>query len=160
MINPRTGCSQWIRALPLAAALALLVPHIAAAVPACTVNASSAISFGVYDPLAATPLDIVGTIFYDCPPGFGVEIELGAGRSGTFTTRAMSNGADQLRYNLYLDAQRTRIWGDGTGSSGVGPGQTVKSGTQITAYVFGRMPPLQEVAVGTYQDAVVVTVNF
>lgn len=150
---------QRSRALLLAASLALLFPHIAAALPACTVNVSNAIDFGVYDPFLASPLDGTGMLYYECPPGLSIEIQLGPGGSGTFTNRAMSSGSDRLEYNLYLDAQRTEIWGDGTGNTGIGPRETAKSGTQITAYVFGRIFAQQDVALGTYQDTVVVTVN-
>lgn len=161
VIKPRTCRRQWIRVLPLAAAAALLFPYPARAAPVCTVNASSAIAFGVYDPLSATPLDATGTIVYECPPGQVVRIDLATGSSGTFTYRTMKSGASVLRYNLYLDALRTIVWGNGTSGTQSGPRETARgSGTQTTAYVFGRVPPLQDAEIGAYADLVIVTVNF
>jgi spore coat protein U-like protein len=67
-------------------------------------------------------------------------------------------GAERLLYNLYLDAARTIVWGDGTGGSQTGPMVTTRgAGGTTTAYVFGRIPAGQDVAAGVYGDTIRVT---
>ena len=55
---------------------------------------------------------------YQCAGNTGfIAITISRGASATFNPRSMVVGADALNYNLYLDASRTSIWGDGTGGS-------------------------------------------
>jgi spore coat protein U-like protein len=114
----------------------------------------------VYDPLAAAHADSSATMSYKCPPGQPVRISLDGGLSGTasFAERALTMGNERLLYNLYLDAARTIVWGDGTGGSRVGPGVTTRGalGT-TTAYVFGRIPAGQDAVAGAYGDTIRVT---
>ena len=49
----------------------------------------------------------------------------------------------ELAYNLYREASRSIIWGDGTGGSAVG------SGTGATHTVYGRIPSRQNVYAGS-----------
>jgi spore coat protein U-like protein len=160
MITTPTRAIQWIRAFACAAALSLFVPDIVAAAPTCAVSTVAPIGFGVYDPLSAAPLDVTSTLEYTCPPGQVVRVEIDEGSSGTFTWRTMTNGTDTLRYNLYLDSVRSRIWGNGTSGTEAGPVQTVRDGQNWTAYVFARIPPFQEVSVGEYRDTIRVTIQF
>ena len=81
-----------------------------------------------------------------------------AGLAGSYAARALSMGNERLLYNLYLDAARTIVWGDGTGGSQAGPGVTTHgAGGTTTAYVFGRIKAGQDVAVGVYADTIRVT---
>ena len=70
-----------------------------------------------------------------------------------------SSGNDALSYNLYIDAARSTIWGDGTGGSST---QTINmTGSHpSTLSIYGRVPPLQDVSMGSYSDSVMVTINF
>jgi spore coat protein U-like protein len=120
---------------------------------------ASTLAFGRYDPTSAAPLDAATTIQYGCPPGQPVRISIDAGQSGTFAARELRNGGEVLRYNLFLDAARTTVWGDGTGGSSIGPlvrgiGQSV-----ITAWVFGRIAAGQDAAPGAYGDTLRVTLQ-
>ncbi len=139
-------------------AVALAAPAGVRAAPTCTLGASGALAFGTYDPLAAAPVDSQSTLSYRCPRGQHVRISLDAGLSGTFAARERRMGTERLLYNLFLDAARTAVWGDGTGGSGVGPGVVAQGslGT-VAAYVFGRIPPAQDAAAGLYSDTVRVT---
>ncbi len=146
----------------LAAAAAALAPSAARAQkavgPTCSFGVANALAFGVYDPLAAAPTDSSSTMSYRCPAGQPLRIALDAGLAGTFDARALTMGSERLRYNLYLDAARTIVWGDGTGGSQVGPGVTTHgAGGTVTTYVFGRIPAGQDVAAGTYADTIRVT---
>jgi len=92
-------------------------------------------------------------------------VSLSAGHSNSFVQRQMFTGANLLGYNIYTANTFAVVWGDGTGSTTtetgtmklfviINPTQTVN----LTAY--GRIPALQDVAVGSYSDNITVTVNF
>jgi spore coat protein U-like protein len=137
----------------------------------CTVTAGG-VAFGVYDQVATTPDDSTGTVTVTCvntgPANTTVNysVALSTGASGAYSQRYMTAGTPRLDYNLYRDAARTIVWGDGTGGSSliagtltVGPGQG--NGTKSAAYtVYGRAPALQDAAPGTYADTIVVTLTF
>ncbi len=151
-------------ALAVAAMCAASGAHTAVAIqpptsgPTCTVSAGSAIAFGAYDPFSPAPLDSVGTLTLDCPIGQVATVTLGTGQAGTFSPRALRGpGGAALGYNLYLDAQRTRVWGDGTGGTFTGPFDSRK-GKQVS--IFARAFAGQDVPAGAYADTVVVTVEF
>lgn len=136
----------------------------------CTVTPSSVI-FGNYDPNTATPNDSSGNITVSC--GSLVlsvtpfTVALSGGASGTMAARAMANGNARLQYQLYSDAARSIVAGDGTGGSSAISGTIVNlagvllgSGS-TTASVYGRIPAGQIMATpGNYLDTVLVTVSF
>jgi spore coat protein U-like protein len=134
-------------------------PGNASAAPQSTFLVASDLAFGAYDPLSAVPLDSTATIRYRCPPGQITRITLDAGASGSFAWRELRSGSEVLRYNLYLDAARTAVWGDGTGGSSSGPGQTSTTGGVTTAWVFARVPASQDVSAGVYSDLIRVTIE-
>lgn len=128
--------------------------------PAYPCSASSAgVAFGAYNPKSASARDSAGTITINCPKaGKGVIISVGAGASGSFAQRRMSNGQSTLGYNLYSNTARTLLLGDGSGGStrfslGDFRGTTTRT-------VYGRIPAGQNVTAGTYGDTLVVTVTF
>ncbi len=151
----------------LLAAAASLLASTAAKAETCTVSATT-MAFGTYDIFAAAPLDSTSAVQVTCtsesPPRVRYRVELSTGQAGSFSPRAMTNGTSQLNYNLYLNAARTRIWGDGTGGTRVirrrynlpPPGSTQ---TDIHT-VYGRVFAGQNVSVGTYLDTITVTVEF
>jgi spore coat protein U-like protein len=76
----------------------------------------------------------------------------------------MTNGASLLNYNLYTDATRTAVWGDGTGGTAVvsikyslPPAGTTQTDTHT---VYGRAFAGQVVSVGSYLDTITVTLVF
>lgn len=146
-------------ALGLGLAVALAAPGTAGA-QVCTQVTTLAVAFGAYDEHAATPLEAVGQVRVTCDTGVSYEVQLGPGgnSSSSFSPRRMAGGPYFLDYNLYLDAARTRVWGDATGgteilSAGGTGGQDVYS-------IYGRVFPLQVVGVGAYGDTVTVSVIF
>jgi len=70
----------------------------------------------------------------------------------------MTDGSNTLEYNLYTDAGRTTVWGDGTASSVTAAG--TGSGAQQSLTVYGRIPASQSVPAGSYSDTVTATINF
>jgi spore coat protein U-like protein len=122
----------------------------------CTISATGP-NFGTYDLFSTAPLDAAGSIDFQCNEPSAVAIFISPGGSGTYWPRAMRSGAATLQYNLYTNAGRTQVWGDGTGGTsdrriGASRGQPVP--------IFGRIPPLQDAASGVYTDTLVCTFNF
>jgi spore coat protein U-like protein len=122
----------------------------------CTVS-TSGISFGNYDVFSTLNDDITGTVNVNCLSGTTYVISLSSG-SGTYTSRIMTNGANILAYNLFLDPTHLTIWGDG--SAGTGTLTGTGTGANTAATVYGRIPAGQNAAVGAYSDVITVTVTF
>lgn len=129
----------------------------------CSVN-TTPVNFGSYDVFSSTPLDTVGQVIVSCTgvgTTYSVVVQLNKGLGGSIPNRRLSqiNGNDRLSYNLYTDAGRSTIWGDGTSSSST---QTVNipGGASSTLSIYGRVPPLQDVSMGNYTDTITVTINF
>lgn len=159
------------------ASAALAILALFAAAPAlggatCTV-AATGVSFGAYVISLATPTDSSGDITVTCTyvaPGGAVSVDivtsLSTGVSGSYSPRQMAAGPARLNYNLFTDAARTFIWGNGlsgtrvaTANFTVGPG--VGNGTRSASLpVYGRVPAQQLVGTGAYSDTIVVTVTF
>src|SRR5687768_9685364 len=97
------------------------------AAEACNVSASP-LSFGAIDPLEQRDTDSTGTITVTCPALTPYSISINTG-SGSFSERRMTDGSNTLRYQVYTDASRSVIWGDGTGGSTVLAGEAGTSGT-------------------------------
>jgi len=134
----------------------------ATVVSACTVS-GSAMNFGSsIDPLAAaTPLDATSTLSVQCtnttPYTVALNAGSNAGGASNFTNRTMKSGSNSLGYQLYLDAGRSSIWGDGTASSTVAGTGT---GSTQSLTIYGRLPSLANVVPGSYTDTVTVTISY
>ncbi|MBK6351184.1 MAG: spore coat protein U domain-containing protein [Proteobacteria bacterium] len=114
----------------------------------CSVS-TSGVGFGDYDPLLATPDDLVGQRrghlhARDLVDPFSINYTLSpaAARAGSYASRRMNAGTARLNYNLYRDAARAQVWGDGTNSTGTVAGtanfvwfQTSQTGNHT---VYGR----------------------
>ncbi len=129
----------------------------------CTVT-TTPVNFGAYNVFNNTPTDTIGQITVACTgvgTTYSVAIQLNKGLVGSIDQRKLqqTNGNDFLRYNLYIDAGRSTIWGDGTDSS-VTQTINVIGGTSQTLTIYGRIPQLQDVSMGDYNDTVGVTINF
>jgi spore coat protein U-like protein len=139
------------------AAIALLVLPSSARADRCKIDVAGTIAFGVYSPLSATPLDVMGSIGYSCSATPGPVISFSRGYSSTFSPRTMLQGGSTLEYNVYLDAARTQIFGDGTAGT-----FTLNAANQRwqTVPLYGRIFPNQVVPTGSYSDNLVATLNF
>jgi spore coat protein U-like protein len=139
----------------------VVVPFTAHAAIKCSVT-TVGVAFGFYDVFSSAPLDSAGSVTIRCSGlGTGVDpisVALSTGGSGSFQPRTLFRGSDRMSYNLYLDAGRSQIWGDGTGGSL--RYASVSNNQPVTLTIFGRIPPGQDVSAGTYSDTIVVTVNF
>lgn len=151
---------HWIRcALLLAGLLTAPASHAIQ----CRVSVVP-INFGIYMPWSPTPVDVVGQINVRCmaqPGSFTVIV--GPGISGNQLDRTLAaGGTNTLNYNLYVDAARTMIWGDGTLPTSTVSGIRSSRGrpTFYNYPVYGRIFAAQPANPGNYTDNLVVTVLF
>lgn len=128
--------------------------------PSCTISATS-VNFGNYNVFNGSAVDSTGTITYTCnSAASNITISLSTGASSTYRSRAMSKGAEALNYNLFRDAARTSIWGDGTNGTGVYTRNNPQNNNPISVTVYGQIPAGQDVSAGTFSDTISATINF
>lgn len=73
--------------------------------------------------------------------------------------RVMTNGDDELRYNLYADPGHHYVLGDGFGGT-VTPVTRSRRLGRSNFRIYGYVPPHQKVRPGIYTDIIHVTVEF
>jgi spore coat protein U-like protein len=133
--------------------------------PTCTIQTTPMI-FGHYNSLtahASAPLDINGTVTITCSKGMATTIALDRGdyaAQAIGTTRAMKlvSADEYLNYELYQDVVRTTLWGS-AGETIFVPAVAPDTHPR-TFFIYGRIPPAQNVASGEYLDTVIAIVNF
>ena len=127
--------------------------------PSCQLNSVQNIAFGTLNPLADN--DTQGDIVWVCTAGTNTTIELDGGGSGNILARTMTGPAAPLPYQLFTDAGRSQIFGDGTTGNSVGVAG-VGYATPGTVTVYGRVAQAdaQTAQNGNYNDTVVVTIIF
>lgn len=141
-----------------ASTLLLALTLLAAPLPAWSATCSistTGVNFGSYDVFSNLSSDGVGSVSVNCDAAASYSIAISSG-NGSYASRWMASGAHQLAYNLYREASRSTVWGDGTGGSAVVNG----SGTGATHTVYGRIPSRQNVHAGSYSDNIVVIVTY
>ena len=154
----------------------LLATPLAKAADACFVSANP-VAFGVYTTTDATPTDGASSITVECQGNkyvfVTVSIDAGTGNGASFAGRRMTSAFDTLQYNLYLDAARRVVFGNGSGGSqpvacttgetslpycnGSNPSGAFR---RVEIPFYGRIPALQNVASGSYSDTIGITVTF
>ncbi len=151
---------KWLRTLTIAGLAASASPSQAA----CTLS-TTGIAFGVYNPAATVAKDVTGTITLRCDilSGLGgYQITLSQGTSGGYGSRRLRSSTDQLAYQLYVDAARTAIWGNGSSNTSfitsIVP--IALLGGAVDVPVYARIPARQSVAQGSYSDTIIVTVSY
>jgi spore coat protein U-like protein len=90
---------------------------------------------------------------------YAAALNVGSG-GGSFATRTIANGGNTLNYNLFRDAARSQVWGDGSGSTFTvsGTGSGLLSANNLT--VYGEIAIAQDKPPGTYTSTVTVTVTY
>jgi spore coat protein U-like protein len=143
------------RALAVALALAG-APTPADAAPACSASVTM-VDFGRIDHKEGGEITGQLTVTCDGPTSFEVSASPGY---GSYQERTMLGPRETvLRYNLYVDGARRRVWGDGeSGGTARIVGQS--DGRKAVSYtIYGRIPDGQKLRPGRYSDAVKVTVS-
>ena len=136
----------------------------------CSVS-SAGVAFGHYDVTQPGADDGTGTLRMTCSRQAGVDpstvsyvLALGTGAGGSYAMRRMKSGTNLLNYNLFANASRTQVWGDGTSATVTVPGSITYTGSQTSKStnhsIYGRVPAQQSVRSGSYNDTIVVTITF
>ena len=106
---------------------------------------------------AASAGDNITCSFAD---SYTIALNVGTG-GGTYATRTLANGANTLNFNVYSDAARTTIWGDGSGGSAVltktSTGGGVADAIDVYSRVLGGQTGKPE---GTYSSTITATATF
>jgi spore coat protein U-like protein len=127
----------------------------------CSIS-TSALAFGVYDPLvahASVNLDGTGTITIACTKGATSTIALNLGGNASGASRRMTDGStNYLTYEMYQDSARSTVWGSSGAAQFTPPAAPTKAARNFT--VYGRIPAGQDIPAGNYADTVTATVNF
>lgn len=117
------------------------------------------LAFGRYSPSSGSPADFNATLTVTCisPSAEPVAVEGAITLLGGATGRRLTNGSgEMLRYQLYLDAARSRLWGDGAGGGRSVPVSGTAGSNRIfrqTVTIYGRILARQtHTMVGTYAD--------
>jgi len=152
-----------IRALGQAAIVAviwLLSTSSAFAQASCTISTTS-VAFGNYNVFTSTATDSTGTVTFRCnATAANIWISLSDGSSTTFSPRTLRKGSEILQYNLYRNAARTTIWGDGTGGTSVYTNSNPPNNSNVSVTIYARIPAQQDVSAGSYTDTVSAVINF
>lgn len=154
----------------------LILPFItitAASAATCTINGSSGLNFGNYNPFQPTPDDANGSVTIRCRRAGGsnsvsgfVDMYPGQAFPGgnCNAVRQMTNGTSIMDYDIYLNAARSQKW-CWNGSNGTGwysfnfPDVSPPVSRTYTAY--GRIFALQtSVTPGTYSAVITTAVEF
>jgi len=127
----------------------------------CTIVAVPVV-FGSYNVTSPAPLDSYSLLWFNCGEDavHHVRIEIGAGFSGMIAARRMQGPGGYINYNLYLDAVRQVIWGDGSQGSQTFEMDNPAPNQDHMVPIYGRVPPMQAVSQGHYDDALTVTILF
>jgi spore coat protein U-like protein len=140
--------------------LLLLCSSAASAQGSCTISVTS-VAFGNYNVFTVSAYDSTGTVTYRCnSQATNISIALSDGSSSTFSPRTLRNGGEVLNYNLYRDAARSTIWGDGTGGTSVYTNANPPNNSNVNVTIYARIPAQQDVSAGSYSDTVSAVINF
>lgn len=124
---------------------------------ACDLSTSpTTLDFGTQGVLAAN-VDAVSTIAVTCTTSAPYDIGLDGGGSGDINARVMTNGSDEVAYQLYQEAGRTTVWGNTVDVDTV---EGTGSGTEQYLSVYGRVPAQATPPAGVYNDTVLVTATY
>jgi spore coat protein U-like protein len=141
------------RIVIVAALIAVLGPIPALA---CTVEVAS-LAFGNIDPLDGFDTDSVTTLTVSCPVDTQYSASVSAG-SGTFADRHMGDGIHTLNYQLFTEASRSLVWGDGSAGTNVIQGTAGSTGASHS--IYGHVPAQPYAVPATYSDTLLVTITY
>jgi spore coat protein U-like protein len=101
------GTIRWLAALIVVLAASGASPAEAQ----CRVRTESAVAFGTYSVFATAPLDTTGRISWRCQGATPVPVQITVSRGNhpSGTARRLAGSSDFLRYELYLNSDRTSV---------------------------------------------------
>jgi spore coat protein U-like protein len=139
-------------------AIGLLLIASRANAETCRVEANG-MAFGQYDVFRSSPTDSTSSLSFECTSG-GRPISISLERNWWEIYRILQSGSQWMYYNIYLDASRTQVWGDGSLGSQLYYNSNPPKKKEVTVPMYGRIPASQDVGLGQYSDSITVVVNF
>jgi len=130
----------------------------------CGISVDKPMNFGLFNPIESEIKSSVVFLKVSCSgediSNYKIIFSRGKGRS--ISPRYMLGKSNKLGYNLYIDAARTIIWGNGrNGSSplyGTGPCTELKPCTHV---VYGKLTGSNaKLNAGEYQDTVRILLQY
>jgi spore coat protein U-like protein len=103
--------------------------------------------------------EITGRVTVTCSEPGPFQVGASAGNGDFRERRMLGPMGDELRYNLYVDAARRRVWGDGIAGGTARVAGTSDGRRPETLTIYGKLPASQAVAAGGYRDSVQVTIE-
>jgi len=133
--------------------------------PTCSIAALTAPNFGTYNPLPGALLNATGVLKVTCANGsanFTIKLNAGNGSGGSFAPRKMQSGTNKLNYNIFTNAVRTTIWGNGTSSTSFITGSgSCRTSNSCRYTMYAQILASQQTAVpGDYTDTVMATLTY
>jgi spore coat protein U-like protein len=158
---------------PIAAVISAATITLVTAFPSQAASCNvllSLMAFGIYDTILPSTNDTSASIQVSCIPGLGnplttpYTITIAGTGSSNDSVRSVASGAYRLYYQVYKDAARSTVWGNG-GSSGAGVASSVTSLTTLLPAIqihiaYARMPALQTIPPGIYTGSLLVTIDY
>jgi hypothetical protein len=142
--------------------VALGVGGSAQAATKCRLDGGT-VAFGEYRSTSSSHLDVLGLVTLSCDRNYQVELSLsvGTGSGASYAGGRILTGSSAgstLRYNLYTDASRTLVLGDGTGGSSR---LSISGKETVNQIIWGRIPGGQRlVPADRYSDTLIATVSY
>jgi spore coat protein U-like protein len=141
-------------------------PALAAGGASCGLSPTP-LAFGNHVPSSSSPTDFTATITVTCTASGATPVSISgtinlAGAGGP-AGRHLTDGAHQLRYQLYLDPGRSVQWGNGGGAGAATISGIVSPTTPFrqALTVYGRILARQSDArVGNYTDRFTIILNY
>jgi len=151
-----------LRFIRIAAFAAALVLPSAQSLAACQIGSVSSVAFGPYDVYSAIADAGVGSFSVsNCSDASRAYIASLSTGYGSYSTRIMRSGSNQLQYNLYTSNAYATVWGDHSGSTVTISNTNAKGGgVGPTHTIYGLIPAGQDAAVGSYTDSITITISF
>jgi len=117
----------------------------------CRITSVTDVNFSTpYDPTDASPNDSgQGDFTFSCTRGTNYDLYITG-------TRQMTNGTDNLSYQLYQEAARSNTWP----AALPGVAGTSANNAPVTVGIYGRIAAGQDVGAGAYNGTVVITVEY
>lgn len=97
------------------------------------------------------------TLGITCTANENITATLSTGTSGSYTQRTMHAGSNSLFYNVYVDANFSQIFGDGTQATSM---ITTTCNGSCNSVLYSRTYATNNLQAGIYSDTLVVSVNY
>jgi spore coat protein U-like protein len=114
------------------------------------------ITFGTYSVFGGGSLTATSQYTVRCTPHTTGMVQFTSGlNSGTYFPRYMTNGGDDIGYNLYQTAAQTTVLGDGSGgTTSVDLANGTPQQKEFAETIYAAAPQGSDVPPGTYTDTV------